>query len=87
MNAKLNTMTKTANTTDNLLFHIGDRVCCDLPTGTATGTLTAINKGWYVVENHSNGQNEYAMTAIQVAQVRRVLHSWRTGVPASSDVS
>ena len=32
-------------------------------------------KGWYVVENHSNGQNEYAMTGIQVAQVREVLQS------------
>jgi sugar phosphate isomerase/epimerase len=39
-------------------------------------------KGWYVVENHSNGQNEYAMTAIQVAQVRRVLQSWRSGAKA-----
>ena len=36
-------------------------------------------KGWYVVENHSNQRNEYAMTAIQVAQVRTVLQSWRTG--------
>ena len=36
-------------------------------------------KGWYVVENHSNGENEYAMTGIQVAQVRKVLQSWRTG--------
>ena len=38
-------------------------------------------KGWYVVENHSNQRNEYAMTAIQVAQVRTVLQSWRTGPP------
>lgn len=38
-------------------------------------------KGWYVVENHSNGQNEYAMTAIQVAQVRTVLQSWRSPAP------
>jgi sugar phosphate isomerase/epimerase len=36
-------------------------------------------KGWYVVENHSNQRNEYAMTAIQVAQVRAVLQGWRTG--------
>jgi sugar phosphate isomerase/epimerase len=42
-------------------------------------------KGWYVVENHSNQRNEYAMTAIQVAQVRTVLQSWRTGTaPAKS---
>jgi sugar phosphate isomerase/epimerase len=39
-------------------------------------------KGWYVVENHSNQRNEYAMTAIQVAQVRTVLQSWRTGPPS-----
>ena len=39
-------------------------------------------KGWYVVENHSNGLNEYAMTGIQVAQVRTVLQSWREGPPA-----
>jgi sugar phosphate isomerase/epimerase len=38
-------------------------------------------KGWYVVENHSNQRNEYAMTAIQVAQVRTVLQSWRTASP------
>ena len=38
-------------------------------------------KGWYVVENHSNGQNEYANVGLQVAQVRAVLHSWRTGTP------
>ena len=36
-------------------------------------------KGWYVVENHSQQKNEYAMTAIQVAQVRTILQSWRTG--------
>jgi sugar phosphate isomerase/epimerase len=39
-------------------------------------------KGWYVVENHSNQRNEYEMTAIQVAQVRAVLQSWRAGAPA-----
>jgi sugar phosphate isomerase/epimerase len=38
-------------------------------------------KGWYVVENHSQGRNEYANTAIQVAQVRAVLQSWRAGAP------
>jgi sugar phosphate isomerase/epimerase len=41
-------------------------------------------KGWYVVENHSNGQNEYANVAIQVAQVRAVLESWRKPAPARS---
>jgi sugar phosphate isomerase/epimerase len=39
-------------------------------------------KGWYVVENHSNGQNEYANVGIQVAQVRAVLQSWRAPAPA-----
>jgi len=41
-------------------------------------------KGWYVVENHSNGLNEYYMTGIQVAQVRAVLQSWRAGKPPAA---
>lgn len=40
-------------------------------------------KGWYVVENHSGGQNEYSMTGIQVAQARAVLQSWRAGTGRS----
>jgi sugar phosphate isomerase/epimerase len=43
-------------------------------------------KGWYVVENHSNGQNEYALTGLQVAQVRAVLQSWRDGSGQSRGV-
>ena len=43
-------------------------------------------KGWYVVENHSNGQNEYALTGIQVSQVRAVLQSWRDGSGQSRGV-
>jgi sugar phosphate isomerase/epimerase len=39
-------------------------------------------KGWYVVENHSNGQNEYANVGVQIAQVRAVLQSWRAPAPA-----
>ena len=36
-------------------------------------------KGYWVVENHSGGQNEYAAVATLVAHVRYVLQSWRTG--------
>jgi hypothetical protein len=38
------------------------------------------------VENHSNGQNEYALTGLQVAQVRAVLQSWRDGSGQSRGV-
>lgn len=49
-------MTKTTTTTT---FAIGDRVKCNLPTGIATGTLTAIGKGWYVVELDEESAEEH----------------------------
>ncbi|NLG51691.1 MAG: TIM barrel protein [Chloroflexi bacterium] len=38
-------------------------------------------QGYWGVEYHT-GQNEYSQVAIQVAQVRDVLQTWRTGSPA-----
>jgi sugar phosphate isomerase/epimerase len=59
-----------------------DNDTCNGPLAEKMGLLrNAGYKGWYVVENHSNQRNEYAMTAIQVAQVRSVLQGWRTGSP------
>ncbi len=62
-------------------------LACHMANDTCSGPLAekmgllrdAGYKGWYIVENHSGGQNEYAMTALEVAQVRGVLQSWRTG--------
>lgn len=60
-----------------------DNETCNGPLAEKMGLLRQAGyKGWYVVENHSNQRNEYAMTAIQVAQVRTVLQSWRTGTRA-----
>jgi sugar phosphate isomerase/epimerase len=65
-------------------------VACHMDNTTCSGPLVekmsllrnAGYKGWYVVENHSSGLNEYAMTGLQIAQVRAVLQSWREGPPA-----
>jgi len=59
-----------------------DNDTCNGPLAEKMGILRdAGYKGWWVVENHSNGRNEYAMTGIQVSQVRTVLQSWREGPP------
>jgi sugar phosphate isomerase/epimerase len=59
-----------------------DNDTCNGPLPEKMGILRdAGYKGWWVVENHSNGRNEYAMSGIQVAQVRTVLQSWREGQP------
>jgi sugar phosphate isomerase/epimerase len=63
-------------------------VACHMDNTTCSGPLVekmsllrnAGYKGWYVVENHSNGQNEYFTTGLQVAQVRAVLQGWRAGI-------
>jgi hypothetical protein len=63
-------------------------VACHMDNTTCSGPLVekmtqlrdAGYKGWYVVENHSNGQNEFFTTGVQVAQVRAVLQSWRAGI-------
>jgi sugar phosphate isomerase/epimerase len=57
-----------------------DNNTCNGPLAQKMGYLRAAGyKGWYVVENHSNSLNEYALTGVQVAQVRAVLQSWRDG--------
>ena len=63
-------MTKTTTTTTT--FAIGDRVEADLPTGTATGTLTAISKGWYVVEldEESAEEHEREKASVRAASLR-----------------
>lgn len=57
-----------------------DNTTCSGPLAEKMGLLRdAGYKGWYVVENHSNGMNEYANVALQVAQARAVLQGWREG--------
>jgi hypothetical protein len=68
-------------------------VACHMDNTTCSGPLVekmtvlrnAGYKGWYVVENHSNGQNEFFTTGVQVAQVRAVLQSWRGGNETRAD--
>ena len=43
-----------------------------------TNLRNAGYQGYYSVE-HNNGKDEHAETAIQLAKVRAVLQSWRTG--------
>jgi len=70
-------------------------VACHMDNTTCSGPLVekmtllrnAGYKGWYVVENHSNGQNEFFTTGVQVAQVRAVLQSWRSGNDTRADAS
>ena len=68
-------MTKTTTTTAAATFAIGDRVECNLPTGTATGTLTAISKGWYVVEldEESAEEHEREKASVRAASLRLAL--------------
>jgi len=56
---------------------------CSGPLAEKMGILRdAGYKGYWIVENHSGGINEYASVALEISQVRAVLNGWRWGTAA-----